>query len=68
MKVVHIGRIAFLLSLAMVWLVLVASTLVASAGLFEATRRPVARVVEHSLQPVPCAQADGGSTMAGRAN
>jgi len=65
---VQLGRIAFLLTLATVWVVLVVSTLTASAGLYEATRKPVARVEQPSWKPVPCAQADGGTSMTGRAN
>jgi hypothetical protein len=63
----HIGRIAFLLSLATVWLVLVASTLAATAGLYEATRRPVAQVAP-AWKAVPSAQADGGIALVHRAD
>jgi hypothetical protein len=62
-----IGRIAFLISLATVWVVLVVSTLTATAAFYQATRRQTANSAP-AWQTAPCAQADGGIALSHRAD
>lgn len=61
----QMARIAFLLSLVTVWVVLVASTLAATGGLFEATRKTRGRATP-AWEAAPRAQADGGTLVLGR--